>query len=95
MLATKCRAARYGLDGDLIDVRAGEAVPAREMVERFLLFLRPSLEEHGEWDEVSTLVRDTASRGTGAARQREVLAREGRFEGVIDFLIAETAKGVV
>lgn len=90
--AAKWRAARYGLDADLIDVLARRAVPAREMIEKFLVFLRPLLEENGEWAEISSLVRDVIRRGTGATRQREAYTRAGRFEDVVDMIVAETAK---
>jgi carboxylate-amine ligase len=93
--AAKWRAARFGLEGPLIDVRAREAVPAAVLVERLLAFLRPSLEEFGEWDEVSSLVRATFDRGTGAKRQREALTRSGRMEDVVDLIVGETERGVV
>ncbi|MBW4499573.1 MAG: carboxylate-amine ligase [Scytonema hyalinum WJT4-NPBG1] len=88
------RAARYGLDEDLIDVGAMRAVSARELVESFLTFVRPSLEEYGEWDEVSSLVHETMQRGNGATRQREVFKRTGCLEDVVDLIVRETAKGV-
>ncbi|HVF87584.1 MAG TPA: carboxylate-amine ligase [Pyrinomonadaceae bacterium] len=91
--AAKWRAARYGLDADLVDVEAGRAAPAGELIEKLLAFLRPALEEHGEWDEVSSLVRETIERGTGATRQRGAFARSGRLEDVVDLILAETAKG--
>jgi carboxylate-amine ligase len=91
--AAKWRAARYGLDADLIDVGGGRAVPAPEMVENLLSFLRSSLEEHGEWDEVSALARQVIARGNGAKRQRQAYERAGRLEDVIDMIVAETAKG--
>lgn len=91
--AAKWRAARYGLDADLVDVEAGESLPARELIEKFLASLRPSLEEHGEWEEVSSLVGETIRRGTGAARQRQAYAQAGRFEDVVDLIITETATG--
>ncbi|MGB7921631.1 MAG: carboxylate-amine ligase [Pyrinomonadaceae bacterium] len=90
--AAKWRAARYGLDADLIDAQAGRAVPAREMVEKLLSFVRPSLEEHGEWDEVSAIARETVERGNGATRQRGAYARAGRLEDVVDLIIEETSK---
>jgi carboxylate-amine ligase len=92
--AAKWHAARYGLDADLMDVRAHRAVPARQMVEQFLAFLRPALEERKEWDEISGIVGGVMARGTGARRQREVYARTGRLEDVVDFVVEETAKGV-
>jgi len=88
------RAARYGLDEDLIDVGAMRAVSARELVESFLTFVRPSLEEYGEWDEVSSLVHETMQRGNGATRQREVFKRTGCLEDVVDLIVRETAKGI-
>ena len=65
-------AARYGLDADLIDVEAQCALPAHKMVERLLSFLRPSLEEHNEWEETSALVGRLLRRATARHRQREV-----------------------
>lgn len=92
--AAHWRAARYGLDTSLIDVDEQRAVPARSLVEKFLSFVRPSLEEYGDWDEISALVRETMQRGTGATRQREAYKRAGRLEDVVDLIVAETAKGV-
>jgi carboxylate-amine ligase len=92
--AAHWRAARYGLDEDLVDVSISKPVPARELIESFLTFVRPALEEYGEWEEVSSLVRETMQRGTGAARQREVYKRTGRLEDVVDLIVQETAKGI-
>jgi carboxylate-amine ligase len=92
--AAKWRAARYGLDADLIDTQAERSVPAAEMIETLLSFVRPALEELEEWDEVSALVRETIGRGTGAKRQREAYAHSGRLEDVVDLIVAETAKGI-
>jgi carboxylate-amine ligase len=91
--AAKWRAARYGLDADLIDVAQKRAVPALELVEKLLVFLRPTLEEDGEWEEVRALVRQTTERGNGAARQRAAYARAGRYEDVVDLIVKETARG--
>lgn len=92
--AAHWRAARYGLDAELIDIEALAAVPARELVEKLLVFVRPSLEDYGEWDEVSLLVRETMQQGNGATRQRQAYKRAGRLEDVVDLIVAETAKGV-
>jgi carboxylate-amine ligase len=92
--AAKWQAARFGLEADLVDVEAQRAIPAMEMVEKLLAFLRPILEESEEWEEVSHLVRGMATHGTGARRQRELYGRSGRFEDVVDFIIAETKKGI-
>ncbi|MBW4543589.1 MAG: carboxylate-amine ligase [Symplocastrum torsivum CPER-KK1] len=91
--AAHWRAARYGLEGELMDINALTAVPAPEMVETFLTFLRPALEDAGEWDEISSIVHETMQCGTGATRQRKAYKRAGRLEDVVDLIIEETEKG--
>lgn len=90
--AANWRAARYGLDAELIDVEQECAVPAQELVKRFLTFVRPSLEEYGDWDEVSSIVLETIQKGNSATQQREVYKRRGSLEDVVDFIVAQTAK---
>ena len=94
MRAAKWRAARFGLDADLIDLELSRSVPARELVEKLLHHVRAVLEERDEWEEISGLVRETLERGTGAARQRRAFERAGRFEDVVDLVVAETSKAV-
>ncbi len=84
------KAARFGLDGELIDVRTGRAVEAKKLVASMLAELRDALDEAGDYAEVSSLVRDTLQRGNGAARQREVFERTGRLEEVVDYVVAQT-----
>ncbi len=83
-------ASRHGLDAELVDVEAGRSIPAREMIEKLLSFVRPALEDAGDWDEVSALVRETLERGNGAIRQRHAYERGGRLEDVVSMLIEET-----
>jgi carboxylate-amine ligase len=61
----------------------GELVDARDAVRDMLTELRPDLEEHGEWDEVSELARALLTRGTSAARQRTVAARNADLRAVV------------
>jgi carboxylate-amine ligase len=91
--AAHWRAARYGLGADLVDPIAETAIPAQAMVSKMLEYARPSLEECGDWGEVSALVRETLERGNGATLQREAYARAGRMEDVVDAVVAETARG--
>ncbi len=83
-------ASRDGLEAKLLDVESEHAVPAREVIEKLLAFSRPALEETGDWEEVSALVRETLKRGNGADRQRRVYERAGRLEDVVGMLIEET-----
>jgi carboxylate-amine ligase len=88
--AATWRAARYGIGADLVDAEAGEAMPARELIGRFLDRLRPALVDLGDWDEVSELVGRVLADGTGADRQRRALAETGDVRAVLDFIVAET-----
>jgi glutamate---cysteine ligase / carboxylate-amine ligase len=90
--AAKWRAARHGLEADLVDVLAGRARPAAELVEAFLTEVRPALEEAGDLEEVTGLVRATLAGGTGAARQRQAFRRTGRLEEVVDLVVEATAR---
>lgn len=92
--AAHWRAARYGLETELIDVEEKRAIPAGDLIEKLLAFVRPALEDYGDWDEVSSLVQKTMQQGNGATRQREVYQRNGSLEEVVDFIVAETGKGI-
>jgi carboxylate-amine ligase len=90
--AAKWRAARHGLDADLVDVLGGRALPAAEMVQVFLHAIRPGLEATGDLEELTDLVAATIARGTGAARQRDTFHRTGSLEAVVDHLVEQTAR---
>ncbi|CAN5178098.1 glutamate--cysteine ligase [soil metagenome] len=75
--AARWRASRSGLDGELVNLVGPRPVPAAGLVERLLKLLRDDLEDHGEWDEVSSLVRQQLGRGSGARRQRQIAERGG------------------
>ena len=90
--AAHWQAARFGLEQNLIDTSTNQAIPARALIDKLLTYVRPALEEYGEWDEISTLVKATFKRGNGATRQRKAYTKRERLEDVVDFMIAETAK---
>src|SRR4029077_4440863 len=85
------RAARSGLESELVDVHGPTSRPAAEVVTDLVRSLRPELEETGDWDMVSELARQVLIAGSSAARQRRALRRGGRLTDVVDQLIAETA----
>lgn len=93
--AAHWRAARYGLEKDLIDVAQERAVPAPELVQTLLDWLRPQLEASDDWEEVSGLVEQTLTQGNGAARQRAVYKKTNSLEAVVDYITVQTAQGVV
>ena len=85
------RAARSGLESELVDVHGPTSRPAAEVVTDLVRSLRPELEETCDWDMVSELARQVLIAGSSAARQRRALRRRGRLTDVVDQLIAETA----
>jgi carboxylate-amine ligase len=85
------RAARSGLDGELVDVHGPVGRPAGEVVTELVRLLRPQLEAAGDWQMIDELTRQVLVAGTSAARQRRALRRRGRLTDVVDQLIAETA----
>ncbi len=64
------RAARFGLGGALVDLDGCRSLPAADIVDRLLAFVRPALVDLGDWERVRDLVAAVVAGGTGAARQR-------------------------
>ena len=89
--AARWRAARHGLDADLIDVIGRRSVRAADAVGQLLDHLRPTLLEWGELDEVERLVNQATGRGTSARRQRDAFATRSSLDDVVRWLIEETA----
>jgi len=87
--AATWRAARSGLEGELVDPAGGAPVTARELLERLLTELRPMLETTGDWELVAELAEAALARGSSAAQQREACAGDG-LRGVVDMLVAQT-----
>lgn len=84
------RAARSGLEGELVDLSGPRPVPARVLVRGIVAELRPELEAHGDWALVQGLTEAALARGSSAARQREVLRQHDRITDVVDLILAET-----
>lgn len=83
-------AARYGLTDNLVDVENKTQLPAKDLVERLLTYLRPALEKFDDWDLVSTSVQEILRQGNGAQRQLAVYQKNHRLEDVVDYLIEQT-----
>ena len=84
------RAARSGLEGDLVDVASGRPRPAPEVLSALVDDLSEHLEATGEKDLVLDLLEGVRSAGTSAARQRRAHRRRGRRGDVVAVLAAET-----
>jgi len=88
----KWRAARYGLDGRLIDFGKRQEVPMRELALELLEFVDDVVDELGSRKALS-YVHTILSEGTSADRQLEVYKQTGDLRAVVQWLIAETRAG--
>ena len=88
--AASWRAARSGLEGDLVDVPGRELVPPSRAVRLMLEHLADDLDEAGDRAVVEELALEALARGSSAARQRQRANRNGNLEAVVDMLLAET-----
>lgn len=86
------RAARDGWSGSGVDALSGEVLPTRVQAQRLAAYVRPALEDCGDVDVVAAFLHRLNARGTGAERQRASARRHGSLTGVVDDLIAETAR---
>ncbi|GGD00271.1 putative glutamate--cysteine ligase 2-2 [Tersicoccus solisilvae] len=91
--AARWRAARSGLEGDLIDVPTATPRPAATVVRDLTEALAPWLEATGDLAQVHALQERVLAAGSSAAQQRRALARRGRAADVVDLLVGQTAAG--
>ena len=87
-------AARYGLTADLIDVIDKVAIPASDLVNKFLDYLQPALEKFGDWDTISKSVNQILEQGNGAQRQLAIYEKTGSYQDVVDYIVAQTKQGL-
>jgi carboxylate-amine ligase len=89
IMENKWRAARYGLDGKLIDFGRRIEVPMRDLVEEYLAFVDDVVDELGSREEVNG-IRKICETGSGADRQLRVFRETGDLTKVVDYIIEET-----
>jgi glutamate---cysteine ligase / carboxylate-amine ligase len=89
----KWRAARYGLDADLIWLERDEERPAREALRHLVELAEPAACRLGCARELA-LVEDVLSRGTGADEQRRVYAETESLLAVAQFLARTTTEAL-
>jgi carboxylate-amine ligase len=87
------RASRSGLEDDLLHPVTHRPCPAADVVEALLRHVRDGWADEGERAEAEGGVRDILRRGTGAARQRRVMASAGSCEAVLADLADATLDG--
>ncbi len=91
IMENKWRAARYGLDGKLIDFGKRIEVPMRALLEEYLEFIDDVVDELGSREEINYL-RRLMDEGTGADRQLRVWRETGDLVKVVDYIVSETER---
>jgi carboxylate-amine ligase len=89
----KWRAARYGLDGKLIDFGKQAEVDTKLLILELLDFVDEVVDELGSRQEIN-YIQQMMEQGTGADRQLAVFERTGDLKQVVDYIISETGAGL-
>lgn len=93
IMENKWRAARYGINGTLIDFGKQTEVPMRALLDEYLEFVDDVVDDLGSRDEIN-YVRTMVERGTGADRQVRVFEETNDLIKVVDYIIEETEAGL-
>jgi carboxylate-amine ligase len=89
----KWRAARWGLDGKLIDFGKQTEVPMRDLAIEMLVFTDDVVDDLGSRDALDT-IHTILREGTSAERQLRVFRETGDLKAVVRNIVAETREGL-
>jgi len=93
LMENKWRAARYGLDGSLIDFGKETEVNERELIAEYLEFVDDVLDELDSRAEVN-YIHEILKSGNGAERQLKAFEETGDLKRVVDYIVEQTKVGV-
>ena len=93
IMENKWRAARYGLDGKLIDFGKQKEVPARDLIHEYLEFVDDVVDELDSREELE-YIHKILETGSGADRQLRIFEQTGDLKKVVDYIIGETEAGL-
>jgi glutamate---cysteine ligase / carboxylate-amine ligase len=93
IMENKWRAARYGLEGLLIDFGVEKEVPERDLILEYLEFVDDVVDELDSRTEIS-YVHEILKTGSGADRQLRVFQQTGDLKKVVDYMAGETQTGL-
>jgi carboxylate-amine ligase len=89
----KFRAARYGVQGKMIDFGIGAEVTTSELILELLEFIDDVVDELGSRDEIN-YVHNILREGTGAAKQLAIYEETKDLTKVVDFITSQFTKGL-
>jgi carboxylate-amine ligase len=87
------RAARYGIDGKLIDFGKETEVEERRLLNELLEFVASEVDQFGTQREMAH-IEQIMREGTGADRQLAVWQRTQDIKAVVDHIVSETYEGL-
>ena len=90
----KWRAARYGIEGKLIDFGKEEEVPMKRLIPELLELVDDVVDDLGSRSAVN-YVQTILNEGTSAERQLRVFHETGDLRAVVRHIVAETRGGVL
>jgi carboxylate-amine ligase len=94
IMENKFRAARYGIDGKLIDFGREEEVPLRDLMIEYIDLISDSAKKLGCERDIQ-YIHEMMRMGTGADRQLQVWEETQDLKKVVDYIVAETKVGVM
>ncbi|MFN0189765.1 MAG: carboxylate-amine ligase, partial [Bacteroidia bacterium] len=89
----KWRAARYGIEGSLIDFGKQEEVSTKDLIYELLEFVDDVVDDLGSRHEIK-YIEKMLENGTGADRQLKIYQSTGDLKDVVDYIVSETNKGL-
>jgi carboxylate-amine ligase len=92
-MENKWRAARYGMNGKLIDFGKQTEVPAKDLIREYLDFVDDVVDELDSREELN-YIHTMLETGSGADRQLQVYQETGDLKKVVDYIIEETEAGL-
>jgi carboxylate-amine ligase len=93
LMENKWRAARYGMNGKLIDFGKQTEVPAKDLIYEYLEFVDDVVDELDSREELN-YIHTMLETGSGADRQLRVFEETGDLKKVVDYIIEETKTGL-
>jgi carboxylate-amine ligase len=93
IMENKWRAARYGLEGKLIDFGKDTEISERDLIHEYIEFVDDVVDELDSREEIN-YIHHMLEIGNGAERQLKVFEETGDLKRVVDYMVEETKVGV-
>jgi glutamate---cysteine ligase / carboxylate-amine ligase len=90
----KWRAARYGIEGKMVDFGKEQEVPVKRLIPELLELVDDVVDDLGSRSAVS-YVETMLKEGTSAERQLRVFEQTGDLRAVVQHVVAETRAGTI